>query len=141
MIEHGTSYSSLLSRSRIDRHHRLEPENVLEKLGTRKQPRLAAAGRDDLNADGKGLTREAGRNRDRWAANERRRMGDGEPVDIIVETVAVAFCDVALLDREWRDDGGRAEQQIIGFEEVAHPVEHGAALGFGAGDLRGGECE
>ena len=75
-------------------------------------------GADHLQSDRQAGCGEAAGQRQRRAAGQRDRIDDAEPFDIIVELLAVAFGDVAVLDRERRHDGRRAQQQIVGLEEL-----------------------
>src|SRR5206468_2232213 len=121
--------------------NRLEAQNVLQKPRPGKQSRLATAGYHDLDADRKVFARKAGRNRHRRTADERDRIGNGEPFDIVAEAMTVTFGDIALFDRIGRNDGRRTEQQIVVVKKSPHPVEHRSALSLGARDLFSGELE
>src|SRR4051794_9476883 len=106
----------LLRSPRIDRRGTAQTKNVLEHTCAREQLRLAAGRCHDLQADRQARGSKAARHRQGRAAHQRDRIDDAEPLDVIVERLAGAFGDIAVLDRKRRDDGRRREQQIVALE-------------------------
>ena len=75
------------------------------------------------------------------AARAGEGVGDRAPLDVVREGVAVAFLDVAVLDRIGRHDGRRRQDQVVGPVELLHPVIEAAAGELGASDLVHGELQ
>src|SRR3546814_8718810 len=61
------------------------------------------------------------------------------PLDVVREPVALAFLDVALLDRIGRHHGRRAQHQVEGLVKLPDPVVQPAARQLGGGDVLHGQ--
>ena len=113
---------SLLRRpwidSGIDRRRAAQAQNILQHLGAGEKLRLATRWRHHLQSDRQARRGESARQRQGRAADQRDGIDDAEPLDVIVEFLARAFGDIAVLDRKRRDDGRRRQQQIVGSEKI-----------------------
>ena len=102
MIRKASGYDPILFR--IDRRGATQAQDVFQHPGAREKLRVAAWRRHHLQADRQTRGGEPARQRQRRATGEGDRIDDAEPLDIIVECLAGAFADIAVLDREWRND-------------------------------------
>ncbi len=92
-----------------------------------------------MNAHGKVFPGEACGDGDGRAGDKGYGRDDEEPIHIGFEFRSITFGYIALFNRKRRNDGGGAQEQVVGLEEFPGALEHCAALGFGLGYFRSGE--
>jgi dTDP-4-amino-4,6-dideoxygalactose transaminase len=100
-----------------------------------KLDRFAARRRHHLQSDRQSRCGEAAGQRQCRTAYQRDGVDDAEPLDVVIELLAVAFGDVAVLDREGRHNGRGRQQQVVLLEELQRPCRHRHALRFGSLEL------
>src|SRR5882672_9507216 len=85
----------LLRRPWIDRRRAAQAQNVLQQPGASEKLGLAARRRHHLQSDRQARRGESARQRQRGTANQRNRIDDAEPLDVVVEFLARTFGDIA----------------------------------------------
>ena len=69
-------------------------------------------------------------------AGEGDRIGNGQPVDIGFKPDAVAFGNVAFLNRVGRNNRGGCQQQVNTLHEQGGTIKQSAPQAFGPGNFR-----
>src|SRR2546426_4312100 len=114
---------------------------LLEGVGELQDAEVVAVAADDLQADRKPVGRESGGDRDRRVAGDGDVVAALHPVEVVVHANGGDLARPFLVDREGRELGHRAQQELVALQEPPHAVKQIAAQRLRPGDFLGGELE